>query len=85
MKGIEYKGVLAGKGSALYNALSEGNNALAQKIYAETGARAVALLHKLAVPKLVVGTEGKNKGLWAIVAPDAEYDKSGRLVRLLNG
>jgi hypothetical protein len=78
MNGIPYKDTFAAKGSQLYAALADKDEKKAKQIYALTTASAYALLHRLQVPKLVVGTEGKSKGVWAIMADDAVYDNSGR-------
>jgi len=79
MKGIQYKGTFAGKGSALYAALMDDNQELARQLYAETGARAYALLHSLAVPRVVHDEDGK----WHIASADALYDKQGSFVKKL--
>lgn len=80
MKGLPYKNTFAAKGSQLYTALDEGRQDDAKRIFAETGARAYALLHKLAVPVVLYETnkEGKQTGKWHIESADATYDNNGR-------
>lgn len=84
MKGIEYKGIFAASSSQLYAALVEGREADAKRIFAETGARAYALVNKLAVPAVVHETdkEGKQTGKWRIESSDATYDNNGRFKAL---
>jgi hypothetical protein len=81
MNGLPYKDTFAAKGSQLYEAITEGRDEDAKKIYADTTARYHALLNGLSVPKVVVSE--KNPKIWAILADDAEYDKQGRLVKKL--
>jgi hypothetical protein len=82
MKGIQYKGTFASKGSQLYEALTEGRMEEALKVYADTTARNHATLNKLSVPRVVIPDE-KKPLQWKIVAEDAEYDKQGKFVRRL--
>ena len=81
MIGIQYKGTFAAKGSNLYDALVEGREADAKRLYAETTARGEALLSGLSVPVVVyeLDNDGKQNGKWSIQAKDAVYDKTGRL------
>lgn len=81
MIGIEYKDTFAAKGSALYAALVEGKAEEAARIYAETSARYQAVLHGLAVPRVVfeLNSAGERNGRWSIQSPDAEWDKQGRM------
>lgn len=80
MNGIPYKDTFAAKGSQLHAALTEGRDADAKRIYAETSARYHASLHRLAVPAVVyeLDKEGKQNGKWRIESSDAIYDNNGR-------
>lgn len=79
MNGVAYKDTFAGRGSALYIAITEGKPEEAKRIWAFTKARYNALLAGLSVPKAgLVGPEGKQK--WAITADDAVYDNNGSIV-----
>ena len=76
MNGVAYKDTFAGKGSALYEAITENRLADAKRIYAETSARYHATLHGLKVPRVV---HDMDKGTWKIVSDDAAYDNNGRI------
>lgn len=80
MKGVEYKGTFAAKGSQLYAALDEGRQDDAKRIYAETTARTHAYMHGLAFPVVVheLDKEGTQTGKWRIESADATYDNNGR-------
>lgn len=85
MKGVAYKRTFAAKGSQLHTAIEEGRPEDANRIYAETTARAHALLAKLAVPsiKYELDKEGKQiANKWWIESADAVYDKHGKLTKL---
>ena len=79
MIGIQYRDTFAAKGSELYDALVAKDAVKIKQTYAITSARYYALLAGLSVPKLVIVTEGKGKGMWSIQAPDAKYDNWGNL------
>lgn len=80
MNGVAYKDTFAGRGSALYEAITEGKPEEAKRIWAYTKARYNALLAGLSVPKAgLVGEEGKEK--WCITADDATYDTNGNITK----
>lgn len=79
MNGIPYRDTFAAKGSELHAALVAQDPVKIKQTYAITTARGIALLAGLSVPRLLVQTEGKGKGLWSIQAADAKYDNWGNL------
>lgn len=80
MNWLKYKDTHAAKGSQLHQAITEGREADAKRIYAETSARYHATLHGLAVPVVVyeLDKEGKQNGKWKIESKDSVYDNNGR-------
>lgn len=80
MQGVQYKDTFAGKGSDLYAAITEGRDADAKRLYAETGARYHATVHGMAVPVVIYELDklGNRNGKWRIESSDACYDNNGR-------
>lgn len=80
MNWLKYKDTHAAKGSQLHAAITEGRDADAKRIYAETSARYHATLHGLAVPVVVMGKDlnGNPNGKWHIESKDSLYDNNGR-------